>query len=283
MFIRSAYMPYFRRSVICIMISFSTVSFGAGQQPAQGQSRQLSLADILIALRSKKAEIVEKNRILAEAVKDRGITFAMTPEIEKELTGTGAYRDLLDAIRTKTQALPAEMVAERKADIPKTDKTEPKPVQPVMDLSFYRNRATKELADGNIDPAISDLTKAIELKPDEAGTYLARALALLKQEKLDAAVKDLDKVIELDTKNGTAYFVRAQISEKLGQQDRARADFEKAAEIDPGNTEAVASAARLREIKLPPAKSVAPPGTIAEPPVTSRMVTVGALDRKSVV
>ena len=39
------------------------------------QSRELTLADIIIALRSKKAVIEEKNRILAVAVKERGITF----------------------------------------------------------------------------------------------------------------------------------------------------------------------------------------------------------------
>src|ERR1700755_1932496 len=68
--------------------------------PAQAPS-QLSLADILIALRSKKADIGEKNKILADAVKQRGITFSLTPEIEKELDGTGAANDLIAAIREK--------------------------------------------------------------------------------------------------------------------------------------------------------------------------------------
>src|SRR3954470_8147867 len=86
--------------IFALLFGFSLTIF-AEFQPLYGQGRQLSLADILIALRSKKAEIDEKNRILADAVKERGITFALTPEIEKELDSTGARMDLIAAIRSK--------------------------------------------------------------------------------------------------------------------------------------------------------------------------------------
>src|SRR6478672_10675537 len=65
------------------------------------QSNQLMLADILIALRSKKVSLAERNDIISKAVTARGITFGLTPEIEKELTDTGAEKILLDAIRQK--------------------------------------------------------------------------------------------------------------------------------------------------------------------------------------
>src|SRR5690348_816466 len=65
---------------------------------AAGQAVQLSLADILIALRSKKVTMPERNKILTEAVLQRGITFSLTPEIEKELEATGADKDLIDSI-----------------------------------------------------------------------------------------------------------------------------------------------------------------------------------------
>ncbi|MEO6052158.1 MAG: hypothetical protein ABIP78_12625 [Pyrinomonadaceae bacterium] len=52
----------------------------------------MSLADILIALRSKKATLPDRNKILTDAVQTKGTTFSMTPEIEKELAGTGADR-----------------------------------------------------------------------------------------------------------------------------------------------------------------------------------------------
>src|SRR4051794_33815710 len=67
----------------------------------QGQTPQLSLADLLIGLRSKKVTLQERNRILAEAVRQRGITFSMSGEIEKELSTTGADKELIEAIKHK--------------------------------------------------------------------------------------------------------------------------------------------------------------------------------------
>jgi len=105
----------------------------------RAQSRQqLSLADILIALRSKKADIGEKNKILADAVKERGITFTLTPEIEKELGTTGAGTDLISAIRQKAPVLVA--LADVKAPAEKEKET-----KPVEDFAFFRTRALAEL------------------------------------------------------------------------------------------------------------------------------------------
>ena len=67
----------------------------------RAQTPQLSLADLLIGLRSKKVTLEERNKILAEAVRQRGITFALTGEIEKELSTTGAGKELISAIRQK--------------------------------------------------------------------------------------------------------------------------------------------------------------------------------------
>src|SRR5687768_11168494 len=65
------------------------------------QTPQLGLADLLIGLRSKKLSLPEKNTILTEAVRQRGVTFTLTPEIEKELQTTGASPTLIEAIRVK--------------------------------------------------------------------------------------------------------------------------------------------------------------------------------------
>ena len=56
-----------------VMLMFATF--------ANAQSPQLSLADLLIGLRSKKVSLPERNAILTEAVRQRGVTFAMTPEM----------------------------------------------------------------------------------------------------------------------------------------------------------------------------------------------------------
>src|SRR5688572_6473678 len=67
------------------------------------QSRQLSLADILVALRSPKVTLVERNRILSDAVKERGVTFTLSAQLEKELAATGASPELIAAIREVTK------------------------------------------------------------------------------------------------------------------------------------------------------------------------------------
>src|SRR4051794_7500907 len=87
-------------AVVLLMIACASVL----KVPAQ--SHALSLADVLVALRSKKADAPEKNRILADAVKQRGVTFSLSADIEKELASTGAASDLIAAIREKAPAPP---------------------------------------------------------------------------------------------------------------------------------------------------------------------------------
>src|ERR1044071_9926816 len=116
----------FALAAMVIAIVASTVH---AQSPSQ-----LSLADILIGLRSKKVELPDRNKILTEAVLSRGITFALTPEIEKELESTGANQALVDAIRkrnviVKTSASTNPMVETKTV------------AAPVQDFAFYMKRA----------------------------------------------------------------------------------------------------------------------------------------------
>lgn len=71
----------------------------------------LSLADVLTGLRSKKTSLAQRNKLLASAVKERGITFKLTPEIEKEIKTAGANSVLLEAIRQKSPKPPTPVPA----------------------------------------------------------------------------------------------------------------------------------------------------------------------------
>ncbi len=266
--------PSIFRPAISIAFIVLTLLFGAGWLvPVSAQTRQLSLADILIALRSKKTGIDEKNRLLAEAVRSRGITFAPTPEIEKELVNTGANDGLLDSIRTKVKPTEALRVP--------TPEPAPQPTTlakaPLPDFSFYRNRANRAIAENRDEAAIADLAKALDLKPKDAGTYFARALAYIRLEKQENSLKDLDKVVELDNKNATARYIRGQVNEKLGRSDLALTDYARAAELDPTDHEAAAAASRLRAVIAVTAKSQED-----RPPTVSRgdtnSVSVGVLN-----
>ncbi len=86
--------------VISLFLSLPAVGILTAVK-AEAKQPPLSLADILTGLRSKKTSLAQRNKLLANAVKTRGITFTLTAEIEKELKGTGANKELLDAVRQK--------------------------------------------------------------------------------------------------------------------------------------------------------------------------------------
>src|SRR5687767_5162758 len=121
---RSRYSNFVRSSVLALSAAVLTLT-AVAQQP------QLSLADLLIGLRSKKVTVEERNTILASAVRQRGITFALTPEIEKELIVTGAWRILLDAVREKSVVAAAAKP---------TPTPTPAPTPPPPDFNFYKTR-----------------------------------------------------------------------------------------------------------------------------------------------
>ncbi len=270
------------RNVLKILTAFSAVILFSAFGPilsAAAQNKQLSLADILIALRSKKAELNEKNRLLSEAVKARGITFKLTPEIEKELSITGAYSGLLDAIRSKT--VRTEPVIEQTPEMP----IQPQVVTispPVRGFEFYRNRANKEISANKPEAAVDDLTKAINFKPLDAGSYLARALAYLKLEKPSESIKDLEKLIEIDGKNSTAYLIRAQIYERLGRNEKALADYSTSFALDASNTESQNAISRLRQAIKVASMPTAIPDPANMVSVDSRSLSVGALNYNAV-
>jgi TonB family protein len=272
-----------RKSRLTAVFAFLLIAAAAGIPSAFAQSRQLSLADILIALRSKKAELPEKNKILANAVKERGVTFAMTPDIEKELGSTGAQKDLIDAIKSRTPA-PAKVEPAVPVVVPVKAVVPPPP-----DFDFYRARASAALQKNELDTAIAELTKALELKPAAASAYLDRGLILAQQGKNDAAVVDFDKAIQFEP-SVAAFNARAAVREKLGNADGAMGDYRRAIDLDGANEIANTAFNRLMaakvdaeaKLKEQAAKQNPPPANVSAAtsaqPAGSRIVSVGPLN-----
>ncbi len=270
-------------SIISLMLSFAVFcQIGQAQQ-----SPQLSLADVLIGLRSKKATLDERNKLLSDAVKVRGVTFALTPEIETELAGTGASKELVEAVREKS-------LKDKAALLPRPTAT------PIPDAAFYRQRADENVGKGDYDLAVSDYTKAIELNPKDAAIYLNRGRAYSNKKSFDLAALDYDKTIELDPKAAAAYFNRADLHEKRGNVSQAMRDYQKAVELDAGNEPAKDSLKRLQgeqakieqakveQAKLEQAKllaqskeaetkSAAEPPKVPEPSIAPKSIELGSL------
>jgi len=213
---------------------FSLTAFSQTAPP------QLSLADILIGLRSKKVTLPERNTLLTDAVKKRGITFTLTPEIEKELENTGADKTFVAAIKEKSSKAIAPVAA--------TIKPNPAPIPaatPAPDFNFYRKRADEYALKGSFDLAFIDYDKAIELNPKDVSSYFQRARAHSSKKDFNRAISDYDKTIELNPKDSQAYFNRGESYEKMGSAQKAITDYQKAVELDADNEAAKNNLQRL--------------------------------------
>ncbi len=219
-------------------------------QTGQAQQVRLSLADILIGLRSKKVTLPERNKLLTEAVKTRGITFTLTPEIETELQTTGADSDLVGAIRQKNEKLKVALIPKpTPAPIPVSTLIPiaiPTPT-PAPDFVFYRKRADESIVKGEYDSAFNDYNKALELNPKDAVAYLNRGRAFQSKTNYDSAIADFSKVIELNPKETSAYLNRGDAFEKKGNAQQAIGDYKKVVEIDANNESAKNNLKRLQD------------------------------------
>ena len=79
--------------------------------------------------------------------------------------------------------------------------------------------------------------KAMQLAPNRAGSYLARAHAHSASERFAESESDLRKVLELDPTLGRAYHNLARAQFHQGKTESAIHNFEKATELDPDDYE----------------------------------------------
>lgn len=224
-------------------------------QSGMAQQTQLSLVDIITVLRSKKATPAEKNQLLTDGVKQRGVTFALNPDLEKELRTAGADDALVAAIREKGPAVKVSATPQPKIEA--TPVATPKP----PDFTVYQNRANANFVMGEYDAAIVDYNKAIELNPKESSIYFSRGLAYFNNKSFTPAIADFDKVIELDPKEATAYFKRGNALEKIGNFEKALTDYQKAVELDPENEPAKVALQKLQAALPKPTPSTTPSTT----------------------
>lgn len=244
---------------------------------AYGQPNRLSLADILIGLRSKKVTLPERNKILTEAVVTRGTTFTVTPEIEQELSATGADKHLIDSIRTKGTMVKATAVMEPSAA--KAD-NETAASSDAPDFAFYEKRANDSIAKGEVDAALIDLTRSIEMNGSNVSPVMNRGDLYFGKGLYNLAIGDYTKVIELAPQDAAVYARRAEAHEKRNEVEAAVRDLTKVLEIAPDNASATAALARLK----PAPPKVEEVATAAAPPVTiPEYVGLGALDESRAI
>jgi tetratricopeptide (TPR) repeat protein len=92
----------------------------------------------------------------------------------------------------------------------------------------FFEQGKKDLSAENIDSAISNYSKAIEINPKFVKAYNNRGIAYISKKQYDPAIADFNKAIELDPENGKVYNNRAIVYSYQGEIGKARQDIQKA-------------------------------------------------------
>jgi tetratricopeptide (TPR) repeat protein len=130
-------------------------------------------------------------------------------------------------------------------------------------LAATKTGAEQEAA---MSKAAEAFNKAIELKPDDAAYHNNYALALAKMKKFDEAQTELNKAAQLDPPNaGKYYYNLGAVLVNTGQLEPAGQAFKKAIEADPNYADAqyqygvylISKATTTADGKITP-----PPGTV---------------------
>jgi tetratricopeptide (TPR) repeat protein len=113
----------------------------------------------------------------------------------------------------------------------------------------YINRGNARQAKGDLEGAIADYTKAIEIDPQYAKTYFNRGAAQQAKGDLEGAIADYTKAIEIDPRDAKAYNNRGILRKAKSDLDGAIADYTKAIELDPGKANAYLNRGIARKVK----------------------------------
>jgi tetratricopeptide (TPR) repeat protein len=105
-------------------------------------------------------------------------------------------------------------------------------------MRSYNNRGNAFLNQGNLDEAISDYSRTLEINPNSALAYNGRGDVYLNQGNLDQAISDYSQAIEIDPKFTEAYYNRGTAYMKQGNLEQAVEDFNKALEVNPNYAKA---------------------------------------------
>ncbi len=223
----------------------------------------------------KKAEALQRAADSGQLTQEQ--TREMTPEqraaYEKQMKERAAQmsknKELNDAFNAGMLALNAKQFDAAIEQLGKAAELDPKQhvVWANLAESYVARGATKTGADQDADftKGIDAYTKAIELKPDDAGYHNNFGLAYVKAKKYAEAQAELGKAAQLDPPNAAKYYYNlGAILVNTGQLEPAGEAFKKAIEVNPNHADAQYQYGVYlisKATTTPDGKVIPPPGT----------------------
>jgi tetratricopeptide (TPR) repeat protein len=111
-------------------------------------------------------------------------------------------------------------------------KNSPSPATDESDENLV-NRGIEKGKEGDLDGAITDFTRAIELNSKDDAPYFNRALAKRLKKDAAGAIADYTRAIELGSTNPAAYNNRGNAKAENNDRDGAIVDYTRAIELKP--------------------------------------------------
>lgn len=110
----------------------------------------------------------------------------------------------------------------------------------------WRSRAITRANTGDLENAISDFNKLLELAPADVGAHHALAQIFSRQNDFDQAIDHLDRAIAKGADTPLVYLLKAEVLENKSDLKGAAQTLAKAADAHPNSLEIRISLARLR-------------------------------------
>lgn len=117
-------------------------------------------------------------------------------------------------------------------------------VDPAYSPAYY-HRGIAYARRGQFDQAIADFTKALEINPGHSGALDARARAYLIAHQRMLALRDAEIAVSLAPSDGVFLDTRAHVYEALGRTQEAIADYRRVLSTSPSMQSAIDGLRRL--------------------------------------
>ena len=126
---------------------------------------------------------------------------------------------------------------------------EDNPIVPKGNADEHYVQGILHFQKGQYDPAISEFTKSLKIKPSFTEGYRYRGLAYVKKGELDEAILNFTKAIEKYPRSVLDHIHRGNAYRTKGEYDLAMSDYNKAIEIRPRSFDAYNERALLYKVK----------------------------------